>query len=57
MEELRSYKVGLREIINRGNYYFKIQESGAIENDFEKYAELYKRGITELANLLGRYDV
>jgi len=55
INELKSYKIGLLEFEN-DNPRFKIQESGPINSDFEKFESLYKRGMVELASVINEYD-
>ncbi|MCE4564350.1 7-cyano-7-deazaguanine synthase [Maribellus sp. CM-23] len=56
-KELQSYKIGILDYKNNmTNVSFKIQASGPIQNKFNEFEELYKRGMNELMKLLDKYN-
>lgn len=55
IKELNSYKIGLLGFKNN-NSKFKIQETGPIDSNFIEFANLYKRGMDELASVINEYD-
>ncbi|MDD3323195.1 MAG: hypothetical protein PHS59_17315, partial [Paludibacter sp.] len=56
-ENLRSFKLGINDYVNRKiDSILKIQISGPITNNLDKYCDVYERGINELKTLLDRYN-
>jgi len=55
--ELNSYRIGILDYKrNNSNVSFKIQEAGPIVSNQNKFEQLYKRGMDELASLLDKYN-
>lgn len=50
--ELKSFKVGVKDYNTNKLSKFKIQIAGQLTNDIDKYNDLYKRGMEELANFI-----
>lgn len=55
IKELNSYKIGLLKYRNEDSK-FKTQEAGPIDSNFEKFENLYKRGMDELATIIEEYN-
>lgn len=56
-DNLRSFKLGINDYVNRKiDSILKIQISGPITNNLDKYCDVYERGINELKTLLDRYN-
>ncbi len=54
--ELKSFKIGLRDYTNTINNKFSIQIAGKIDCNLDDYSQLYNRGMIELGEFLKKYN-
>lgn len=55
-KNLKAYKFGINQFIEKKNTFFKVQTSGPIKNNIREYSDLYKRGMQEIYNLIKEFE-